>query len=87
MFFVQLADAPMIEMDLLYWSRHFRNIPGEGDLALTPFMQAVMAAGYDGPISLEIFNDQFRGEGARTIARDGYRSLITLMDDVRAEKR
>ncbi len=31
-FFVQLADAPQIEMDLLYWSRHFRNMPGEGDL-------------------------------------------------------
>ena len=31
-FFVQLADAPAIDMDLLYWSRHFRNMPGEGDL-------------------------------------------------------
>ena len=32
-FIVQLADAPLIDMDLLYWSRHFRNMPGEGDLA------------------------------------------------------
>ncbi len=31
-FIVQLADAPLIDMDLLYWSRHFRNMPGEGDL-------------------------------------------------------
>jgi len=85
-FFVQLADAPLIEMDLLYWSRHFRNMPGEGDLAVTAFMQAVMAAGYAGPISLEIFNDQFRGGSAKTIAQDGHRSLIALMDDVlRAE--
>ena len=82
-FFVQLADAPQIDMDLLYWSRHFRNMPGEGDLAVTKFMQAVMAAGYTGPISLEIFNDQFRGGSARTIAKDGYRSLVALMDDVR----
>ncbi|MDB9966130.1 sugar phosphate isomerase/epimerase and 4-hydroxyphenylpyruvate domain-containing protein [Planktomarina temperata] len=82
-FFVQLADAPLIDMDLLYWSRHFRNMPGEGDLNVTGFMQAVMAAGYTGPISLEIFNDQFRGGSAKTIAKDGYRSLIALMDDVR----
>jgi 4-hydroxyphenylpyruvate dioxygenase len=82
-FFVQLADAPAIEMDLLYWSRHFRNMPGEGDLDITGFMRAVMATGYAGPVSLEIFNDQFRGGPARTIARDGYRSLISLMDDVR----
>ncbi|MCA0944812.1 sugar phosphate isomerase/epimerase and 4-hydroxyphenylpyruvate domain-containing protein [Salipiger pacificus] len=82
-FFVQLADAPAIDMDLLYWSRHFRNMPGEGDLEVQRFMQAVMAAGYSGPISLEIFNDQFRGSNARATAQDGYRSLIALMDDVR----
>ena len=82
-FFVQLADAPAIDMDLLYWSRHFRNMPGEGDLDVTGFMRAVMATGYAGPISLEIFNDQFRGGSTRQVARDGYRSLIALMDDVR----
>ncbi len=81
-FFVQLADAPLIEMDLLYWSRHFRNMPGEGDLDVTAFMKAVVATGYDGPISLEIFNDQFRGGSPRKIAADGQRSLLALMDDV-----
>ncbi|MBS8228205.1 bifunctional sugar phosphate isomerase/epimerase/4-hydroxyphenylpyruvate dioxygenase family protein [Vannielia litorea] len=82
-FFVQLADAPQIDMDLLYWSRHFRNMPGEGDLAVTAFMRAVMATGYSGPISLEIFNDQFRGGSPATIAQDGYRSIVALMDEVR----
>lgn len=82
-FFVQLADAPLIDMDLLYWSRHFRNMPGEGDLAVTEFMRSVAATGYDGPISLEIFNDQFRGGRPEGLARDGYRSLVALMDDVR----
>ena len=47
-FIVQLADAPLIDMDLLYWSRHFRNMPGEGDLPVTDFMRAVAATGYDG---------------------------------------
>jgi 4-hydroxyphenylpyruvate dioxygenase len=82
-FFVQLADAPLIDMDLLYWSRHFRNMPGEGDLDVTGFMRAVAATGYDGPLSLEIFNDQFRGGSPRAIAIDGHRSLLNLMDDVR----
>lgn len=85
-FFVQLADAPLISMDLLYWSRHFRNMPGEGDLAVTDFTKAVMATGYAGPISLEIFNDQFRGGQAKAVAKDGYRSLIALMDNVRREE-
>ncbi len=82
-FFVQVADAPAIDMDLLYWSRHFRNMPGEGDLDVTGFMRAVMASGYSGPVSLEIFNDQFRGGRPETVAMDGYRSLMALMDDVR----
>ncbi len=82
-FFVQLADAPAIDMDLLYWSRHFRNMPGEGDLDVTGFMRAVMATGYNGPLSLEIFNDLFRAGMPRLVAQDGHRSLISLMDRVR----
>ncbi|MCF8516913.1 MAG: sugar phosphate isomerase/epimerase and 4-hydroxyphenylpyruvate domain-containing protein [Rhodobacteraceae bacterium] len=82
-YFVQLADAPAIEMDLLYWSRHFRNMPGEGDLDVTAFMRAVTATGYSGPLSLEIFNDQFRAGLPRLVAQDGHRSLISLMDRVR----
>lgn len=82
-FFVQLADAPAFNMDLLYWSRHFRNMPGEGDLDVTGFMRAVAATGYDGVLSLEIFNDQFRGGSPKSIAVDGYRSLLYLMDQVR----
>lgn len=81
--FVQLADAPLIDMDLLYWSRHFRNMPGEGDLPVTDYMRAVSATGYDDWISLEIFNDQFRGGRPEGLALDGHRSLIALMDDVR----
>ncbi len=82
-FIVQLADAPLIDMDLLYWSRHFRNMPGEGDLPVTDFTRAVAATGYDGYLSLEIFNDQFRGGNANAIAVDGYRSLIYLGDQVK----
>lgn len=81
-FMVQLSDAPNIEMDLFYWSRHFRNMPGEGDLPLLPFMRAVVATGYQGPVSLEIFNDQFRGGLASRIAVDGHRALASLMDAV-----
>jgi 4-hydroxyphenylpyruvate dioxygenase len=82
-FIVQLADAPQIEMDLLYWSRHFRSMPGEGDLPVTDFTTAIADTGYDGYYSLEIFNDQFRGGSTRSIAADGHRSLLYLGDQVR----
>jgi 4-hydroxyphenylpyruvate dioxygenase len=75
-FFVQLADAPRLSMDALSWSRHFRNFPGQGQLPVDDFLRAVLACGYRGPISLEIFNDEFRAAPARLTARDGLRSLI-----------
>ena len=80
MTFVQLADAPRMDMDLLQWSRHFRNFPGQGDLPVGDFLEAVLATGYDGWLSLEIFNDRFRMASPQRIAEDGERSLIWLMD-------
>jgi 4-hydroxyphenylpyruvate dioxygenase len=75
-FFTQLADAPLMSGDVLSWSRHFRNFPFQGALDVTGFLRAVLASGYAGPLSLEIFNDEFRAAPARLTARDGLRSLI-----------
>jgi 4-hydroxyphenylpyruvate dioxygenase len=82
-FLVQVADAPLLDMDHLSWSRHYRSFPGQGELPLLAFMQALHATGYDGPLSLEVFNDQFRGGWARGLAVDGRRSLIFLLDQLR----
>ena len=79
---VQLADAPTLQLDLLSWSRHFRTMPGQGDLPVGAFMEAVRATGYDGFVSLEIFNDQFRAGSANAVAVDGRRSLVYLDDQV-----
>ncbi|GAA5174987.1 MULTISPECIES: bifunctional sugar phosphate isomerase/epimerase/4-hydroxyphenylpyruvate dioxygenase family protein [Halomonadaceae] len=76
--FVQIADAPLLDMDVLQWSRHFRCFPGQGRLPLEAFMQALARTGYDGPLSLEIFNDAFRAAPSDATARDGLRSLIWL---------
>jgi 4-hydroxyphenylpyruvate dioxygenase len=60
LFFVQVADAPLLDMDYLSWSRHFRCMPGQGDFALAEWAEAIHRIGYDGWWSLEIFNDRFR---------------------------
>ena len=80
---VQLADGPWLDMDVINWSRHFRCFPGQGDFPMTDFMDAVFTTGYDGILSLEIFNDQFRAGSPRSVAVDGQRSLINLMDQMR----
>ncbi|HWU02118.1 MAG TPA: TIM barrel protein, partial [Novosphingobium sp.] len=78
--YVQLADAPLLDMDLLYWSRHFRNLPGQGGLDVAGFVAEILRTGYDGPLSLEIFNDRFRSSSPRLVAQDGLRSLVYMRD-------
>lgn len=86
-FIVQLADAPFHEMDLLYWSRHFRNMPGQGDLPVLNFMDALNKTNYDGYLSLEIFNDSYRSGPRDLIAKDGQRSLKSLIYKSKIEKK
>ena len=83
-FFVQIADAPLIQLDPLSWSRHFRLFPGQGGMPVTRFVRTVIASGYAGPISLEIFNDEFRAAPPRPIAIDAMRSLVLLEEELLA---
>ncbi len=80
-FLVQVADAPQLTMDSLSWSRHHRCFLGQGELNLQAFMERLRATGFDGPFSLEIFNDQFRASDPFRHARDAYRSLIYMAQE------
>ena len=82
-FFVQMADAPILAMDVLEWSRHFRCFPGQGEMDLAGFLAPILATGYRGPLSLEIFNDGFRAAPPRQNAADGLRSLLYLEEQTR----
>ena len=80
LFFLQLADAPHMDMDVLQWSRHHRLFPGQGAFDLPAFLGHVLAAGYTGPLSLEVFNDVFRQSDPRRAAVDARRSLLALRE-------
>jgi 4-hydroxyphenylpyruvate dioxygenase len=89
-FFLQLADAPHKDMDVLQWSRHYRLFPGEGAFDLVAFTAAVLDAGYRGPLSLEVFNDVFRQSSPVRTAIDAVRSLGALeasLNDSRPQQR
>lgn len=79
-----MADAPILAMDVLEWSRHFRNFPGQGEFDLAGFLAPILRSGYRGPLSLEIFNDGFRAAPPRANAADGLRSLLYLEEKTRA---
>ena len=67
-------------MDVLSWSRHHRLFPGEGAFDLEGFVGHVLAAGYTGPLSLEVFNDTFRQTDPVPTAVHAHRSLLWLQD-------
>lgn len=81
-FFLQLADAPLLAMDVLQWSRHYRCFPGQGGFDVAGLVRHVLRAGYDGPLSLEVFNDVFRQAEAGPAAVDAHRSLLVLQESV-----
>ncbi|MFC7532949.1 TIM barrel protein [Actinoplanes sp. GCM10030250] len=83
-FHLQLADAPRLKMDVVEWSRHHRLFPGLGSFDLTGLVSQVLATGYDGPLSLEVFNDVYRQADPRHAAIDGMRSLLALQESVSA---
>ncbi|NQX11202.1 sugar phosphate isomerase/epimerase and 4-hydroxyphenylpyruvate domain-containing protein [Microbacteriaceae bacterium VKM Ac-2855] len=80
--YLQIADAPRMSLDVLSWSRHYRLFPGEGSWDLTDFVRRVLDAGYSGPLSLEVFNDDFRQSDPRATAVEAHRSLVALEEAV-----
>ncbi|GGT91654.1 MULTISPECIES: bifunctional sugar phosphate isomerase/epimerase/4-hydroxyphenylpyruvate dioxygenase family protein [Streptomyces] len=81
-FFLQLADAPLLAMDVLQWSRHYRCFPGQGGFDVAGLVRHVLRTGYEGPLSLEVFNDVFRQAEAGPTAVDARRSLLVLQETV-----
>jgi 4-hydroxyphenylpyruvate dioxygenase len=81
--FCQLADAPDLALDVLEWSRHHRCLPGQGAFDLVDFTARVLHAGYDGPLSLEVFSDDLRHSDPGRVARESRRSLAALDDQLR----
>jgi len=81
--FLQVADAPVLAMDVLQWSRHHRVFPGQGGFELAPVVARVLEAGYRGPVSLEVFSDVVREADPHVTSLDAMRSLLHLEEELR----
>jgi|SRR5665213_107826 len=77
-FCIQVADAPRIPVDPLRWSRNFRCFPSFGDFDLPMFLAPLLAKGYVGPLSLEIFNAIYPSMPPISIAAQGFSTLCNL---------
>jgi 4-hydroxyphenylpyruvate dioxygenase len=78
LFMVHMADAPRMNMEPRLLTRHFRVFPGQGEQPVGALYAQLQKIGYQGPVSLEIFNDQVRAMPPNTVADDGIRSIRLL---------
>ena len=83
LFHLQLSDAPRLDMDVRSIGRHFRCLPGQGVLDLAGFTAEAIKAGYRGPLSIEVFNDELRAAPNRQTAVEARRSLVWVEEGVR----
>lgn len=84
-FMVHLADTPTTRIDTQLLTNAFRLFPGQGNLPVARLYDALLRQGYDGPMSMEIFNEQIRALQPALIARDGLRAF-QLLDAARDEQ-
>lgn len=80
-FHVQLSDAPALDFDISRLKSHFGLLPGQGGLNLASFVRVLARAGYSGPWSLARVSAT-AADSRETYARDGYRALVSLLDEV-----
>ncbi|CUI37487.1 bifunctional sugar phosphate isomerase/epimerase/4-hydroxyphenylpyruvate dioxygenase family protein [Cognatishimia activa] len=81
-FHVQLSDAPRTQGNIRGLKRHFGLLPGQGALNLAGFVKVLARSGYAGSWSVARVNEHSPRPGGRTLAQDGFRALVNLLDDV-----
>ena len=81
-FFLQLGDAHRVDGDPLTLRRRHSRLPGHGDLDVAGFLRAVLATGYAGNLSIEIFNEQTT-EPPKVTARAAMTSLLNVEEQAR----
>ncbi len=57
---VQLNDGPRVAENFLWNARNTRLLPGEGELDVRGFVEALRSIGYDGPFGIESSYPEFR---------------------------
>lgn len=76
-FHLEIADLPKCALPALEVSRNYRLFPGEGAYPASAFTEKVLANGYDGIVTVEIFNAAYRAQPAGDVAA---RAMASMRD-------
>src|SRR5579859_3784226 len=80
--FVQVCDLAGVARELATDSD--RIFPGEGDFRLDPIIAQLRAIGYDGPVSLELFNHTLWKIKPAQVTELAFRAVMRLLQETQA---
>ncbi len=81
-FHVQLSDLPMADRDARQTLARNQCLPGQGNLDLAGFVRVLAKSGYTGSWAIDGAATENPKGNVNSAARDGFRSLVTLLGDV-----
>lgn len=82
---VEINDGTLARpVDFMASVIHRRLLPGDGEFDIAGFMHAVWAAGYDGPVGVEVMNEYCRYWDIRTMAEVSFAKTSAVLEAARA---
>lgn len=77
---VQLCDmavqpSPQDKEAIMSLAKHQRQLPGAGIIDINSFVDKLKSAGYQGPVGIEVFNDDLKRQPPREAAQQAYAAL------------
>lgn len=86
--FLQLADGRLPATDdLTAETLHHRSLPGEGSFDLGRLFEVVAAAGWSGPVCVEVLSAAGRAQSVHDFAAAAQRAAATLLRNIPAGER
>jgi len=77
-FLCEVSDFPDANLERREMLRNYRLFPLEGTRPIRPLVERVMATGYQGPFSAEVFSARYRAADPRFVARRGFEAMQRL---------
>lgn len=74
-FHLEIADLPKCALPVLEVSRNYRLFPGEGAYPAADFTEKVLANGYAGIVTVEIFSAAYRAQPPADVAMRAMKSI------------
>jgi 4-hydroxyphenylpyruvate dioxygenase len=77
-FLCEVSDFPDANLERREMLRNYRLFPLEGTRPIRSFVERVMATGYQGPFSAEVFSARYRAADPHFVAKRGFEAMQKL---------